>query len=374
MSEGLDPRLPVRILHVDLHRGWGGGQTQLLILARQLAVRGFDQRIAALEGSPLAERAAAAGFDVAPLHRRGETDPRAILALRDLSRRFRADVVHAHDPHGLALAAVAARLLRPRPAVVGHRRVDYPIRSHAFSRWKYASGADRLIAVSRHARDVLGTGGVPPERIAVIPDAADPDPPPFAQGPSLRARIGAPPEALLVTTIASTAERKDHPTILRASARLRPRVPSTRWVVMGGEGPALEALREAARAAGVGSRLHYLGFLPDARARLDESDVFALTSRSEALGSAILEAMAAGVAVVATRAGGIPEVVEHERTGLLTPVADPAAVAAAIDRLLDDRALATRLAIEARKRLPAYDAANAAERVAEVYRVARNAS
>jgi glycosyltransferase involved in cell wall biosynthesis len=360
---------PIRIQHVDLHRGWGGGQSQLLLLARELAALGHEQAIVALEGGALAGRAAAEGFHVLELRRRSEIDPRAVLALRALAARFRPHVLHAHDPHGHAIAALAGRLLRPRPAVVAHRRVDSPIRRHPPSRWKYRRGADRLIAVSRHVESVLLAGGAPPERVVVLHDAVG-RPSSVRTEPPLRARIGAPAGAPLVVTFASTAARKDHPTLIDAAARLRPRDPPTRWVVLGGAGASHEGLRTRVRARGLAERLHYVGFLADGRAYLPDADAFALTSKTEALGSSILEAMAAGVPVVATRAGGIPEIVVDGATGLLAPVGDPAAVARAIDRLLDDRGLARRLAEAARAGLAAFDPRRAARNVVATYDLA----
>jgi len=360
---------PLRILHLDLKRSWAGGQNQALLLARRLAERGHRQWITAPAESPLAERAAAAGLDVEPFDHRGEVNPLAIGSLWRLVRRLSPDVVHAHEAHGLTLAAVAARLPGPRPAVIGHRRVDFPIRGHAASRWKYARGADRLIAISEAVRDVLLEDGVPPERISLVPSGIDVEPasPPW---PPLRERIGAPEGTPVILTIAQLADYKDHPTLVEAAARLRPRAPAARWVVAGG-GPLLEPMRDEVVRHGLGDRVHYLGFVEGARGFLVEADVFALSSKTEGLGTSALDAMAAGVPVAATAAGGIPETVEDGVTGLLAPVGDPTALAATVDRLLDDPALARALAEAARERVRTdFDAAVTARRTERIYREA----
>lgn len=334
----------LRILHVDLHGRWSGGQRQLLLLAEGLARRGHRQRIATPPDGPLARAAAAAGIPVVPFAAAHDLDLPALFRLRRALARLAPDLVAAHDPHALALAALAARLLRSRPAVVAHRRVDFPLRGHALSRLKWARGPDRTVAVSRRVRDVLVAGGAPPGRIVVVPDAVDPAAPEPAD---LRALAGAPAGAPLVLTFAALVERKGHPEILDAAARLAPREPAARWVVCG-DGPLLGSVRAAVARRGLVSPLVYPGFVPGARALLAGADAFVLASREEALGSSLLEAMAAGVPVVATAAGGVPEVVEDGRTGLLVPPGDAAALAAAVDRLLDDRALAARLAAAAR--------------------------
>ena len=119
---------------------------------------------------------------------------------------------------------------------------------------------------------------------------------------------------------------------------------------------------------GLSDRLRYLGYVAGARGLLPEADVFCLSSKTEGLGTSVLDAMAAGVPVAATAGGGIPEMIEHEVTGLLAPVGDGAALAAAIDRLLDDRALARRLAETARESVRDFDVERTIDRTEALYR------
>jgi glycosyltransferase involved in cell wall biosynthesis len=358
---------PLSILHCDFRLSWAGGQNQLWLLAQGLRDRGHRQWIVTRPASELARRARAAGFDVVDHPYRGEVDPRAYLAIRRTIAAHRPHIVHAHDSHSLMPAAVGARLVRPRPAVVGHRRVDFPIRGHALSRWKYAKGADRLIAIRRRVRDVLLAAGVPSERIALIPSGIALAEPPAPEGATLRARLDAPDGAPVVLTIASLADYKDHPTLVAAAAALRPRDPMPCWAVCGAGG-LLDDIRADVARRGIADRLRYLGYVADARGLLPQADVFCLSSKTEGLGTSVLDAMAAGVPVAATAGGGIPEMIEHEVTGLLAPVGDAAALAGAIDRLLDDRPLAFRLAEAARERVRAFDVERTIDRTEALYR------
>jgi glycosyltransferase involved in cell wall biosynthesis len=358
---------PLSILHCDFRLSWAGGQNQLWLLAKGLRARGHRQWIVTRRGSALGDRARGAGFDVLEHPSRGEVDPRGYASLARRLRRYRPDVVHAHDSHSLMPAAVAARLARPRPAVVGHRRVDFHIRPHALSRWKYARGPDRVIAISARVRDVLLEDGIPASRIALIPSGIDLATPPPPVGPSLRERVGAPEGAPVVLTIASLADYKDHPTLIEAAARLAPREPMTRWAICGAGG-LLEPMRAEVERRGLADRVRYLGFVAGARGVLPQADVFCLSSKTEGLGTSVLDAMAAGVPVATTAGGGIPEMVEHEVTGLLAPVGDAAALAAAVDRLLDDPALATRLVAAARERVRAFDVERTIDRTEALYR------
>lgn len=357
----------MKIFHCDVRTIWAGGQNQLWRLAIGLRERGHRQWIVTRPGSPLARRAQAAGFEVLLHPFRGEADPRATLGMRRMISRSAPDLVHTHDTHSLTPAALAARLVRPRPLVVAHRRVDFHIRTNRFSRWKYARGADHVIAVSRRVKEVLVEDGIPGAHVTVIHSGILLETPPPPAGPDLRTRAGAPAGAALVLTIASTEAYKDHPTLIDAAGLLFDRLPDAWWVVLGTGGLFEETVARAER-RGFADRLRYLGFIEGARGYLPQADVFVLTSRTEGLGTSVLDAMAAGTPVVATTAGGIPEMVEDERTGLLVPPGDPAALAAAIERILGNPALARRLADTARTRVRDFDVERTIEKTENLYR------
>lgn len=355
------------IFHCDVRTIWAGGQSQLRQLALGLRERGHRQWIVTRPGSPLARRMAADGFDVLPHPYRGEVDPRAIRNLRRLIARHAPDIVHTHDSHSLTPAALAARLVRPRPRVVGHRRVDFHIRRSPLSRWKYARGPDRLIAVSGAVRNVLIEDGIPAARITVVHDGITLETPPVPTGGDLPERAGSGPGERLVLTIASTEDYKDHPTLIATASLLFERRPDVRWAVLG-TGGRFDEIVTAVERRGLADRLRYLGFVEDAVGLLPQADVFVLTSKTEGLGTSVLDAMAAGVPVVATAAGGIPEMIEDGRTGLLAPPGDARSLAEAIDRVLADPSLARRLAEAAAERVRDFDIARTVEGTERLYR------
>jgi glycosyltransferase involved in cell wall biosynthesis len=235
------------------------------------------------------------------------------------------------------------------------------------SRWKYSRGADHLISVSHRVEEVLIEDGVPPDRVTVVHSGIDLATPPPPPGPSLRERVGASPEAPLIVTISTVEDYKDHPTLIEAASRLADRQPAAQWVVCGA-GRLLEAMREEVMRRSLDDRVHYLGFVPGARGLLPEADVFVLSSKTEGLGTSVLDAMAAGVPIATTRGGGIPEMIEHEKDGLLASVGDARELSRAVDRLLDDPALARRLTDEARRRVSDFDIRRTVEATERIYR------
>jgi len=270
----------MRVLHLDAGRALRGGQHQALLLMAELRRRTVQTLLLAPRGSPLLEAALRAGLPAAPL---------SAGSLRRLARGF--DIVHCHDARSHTLAA----LLAPKPFVVS-RRVDFPVKTHWLSRWKYGRPA-LFLAVSEAVRRRLEEAGVPASKIAVVPDGV----PLPAQTSTLDGPIIA---------LASDDPRKGASLIRRAA------VPA-------------QFSDDLARD------------LPRARALLYISD-------SEGLGSAALLALAHGVPVIASRVGGLPEIVIDGVTGLLVDN-EPAAVAAAVARLAEDRELAARLGAAGRR-------------------------
>jgi len=319
----------MRVLHVDSARTWRGGQNQVLLTARGMAARGHEVTLACRAGGALEERARAAGLAVRPSPFGGDLAPAAIVSLTRTLRALRPEVLQLHDPHALGAAFLAARL-GPPARTVATRRVDFPLRGR-LSRWKYRA-CDRVIAASRAIATVLAGDGVPPERVRVVYEGVA-DRPPQPGGTEALLDLGIPRGALVVGTAAALTDHKDHATLLQAAARVLASVPEARFV-LAGEGELRPRLVAQARALGLAERVVFAGFRFDLDRLLPAFTVFCLSSHMEGLGTSVLDAMAFGLPVVATAAGGIPEAVEDGVTGRVVPVRDPVALADALVEVL----------------------------------------
>lgn len=317
----------MRVLQVDGETGWRGGQQQVLLLARGLSVhprfRGESVTVCR-PGSELARRLATAGLPYAELDMSSPWSPAAVWGLRRIARERGVDIIHAHASHAHTLAALAT--VGTRRHLVATRRVDFVPKGL----WKYRRCA-RVVAISQAIAGILRGAGVAGERLQIIPSGIDPARFATADRARARAALGLPADALAVLCVAALEDHKDHATLLEAWARLGddPRA----HLLLAGDG-ALRAAIEA-RAAGL-PRVRVLGFRDDIPDLLAAADAFALTSKMEGLGTAVMDAMCCGLPVVATRGGGIPELIEDGVDGLLAPVGDAAAVAAALRGLLAD--------------------------------------
>jgi L-malate glycosyltransferase len=357
-------RVTLRVLHVDTERGWRGGERQALWLAAELARCGHESIIAARAGEPLAVRASELGLPVIDCSPANELDAFAAFRLRRSIKQHQVGVIHAHTAHAVAVAALAS-VGTGVPLVVS-RRVDFPLRDNVGTRVKYAR-ASIFIAVSRAVAAVLERSGIDPRRVRVVPDGVDVHRVVAPASAETLSSLGVVPGRPLVVQVAQLVGHKDPLNFVRAIAYARQQVPRVQALLIG-DGPLREPVMAEIATLGLEHVVHAPGYRTDADALLAAASVACLSSREEGMGSVLLDALAFGIPIAATRAGGIPEIVEHERTGLLAPVADSNALGESIARLLVDRALASRIGAVAHTRAEEFSVERLGERTLEVYR------
>jgi len=329
------------ILHVTTERGWRGGERQLLLLARELGRRGLAQQIAAPRGSPLAFRASAAGLEVVLLQPSPAWHPGSLVALLRWLRRHPGALLHSHSSPALSLAALARRLA-PAAGVVHTRRVAYPVRRAA----KHRTAADRYVAVSQAVADGLLAAGLAAKRLRVIPSCADLETCDTAVASSEWARV---PPAPLVGCVAHLAPEKGLSVLLAAWSEVATAMPGARLLLVG-DGPERARLERTA-ASFVPDSVVFTGQRDDVAACLKALDLYVQPSLAEGLGTSVLDAMACGLPVVASRVGGLPEAVADGETGLLVPPGDPSALATAVLELLRDPERAAAMGAAGRRRV-----------------------
>ena len=319
-------------------------------LAAGLQKRGHEVHVLCRAGSPCMAKARGMGLNVHALRVRGDLDVMAGRRVAKLADRLGADILHAHTSRTHLTAAFAKRLSRRDPRCVVHRRVDFSIHKLplGLSGLKYRRGVDRYIAITSAVRDVMIADGIPADRISVIHSSTDLRRfEGITRKPGLRSELGIPAGARVVGNVAALVGHKDHRNLIEAAAIVLREFPQVLFVILG-EGPLRVALESQARSLGIQERVILPGFRGDIPECMAEFEVFCMSSWGEGMGSAALEAMAMCLPVVATRAGGLVEVVRDGANGLLAPARDSQALAAAICRMLADPPMARRLAQEGR--------------------------
>ncbi len=347
------------IVHVDGGRAWRGGQQQMLLLAAELRRRGCAQWIVARDPA-IAERLRAAGCEA---HSFRHPPPIPSGA-----------VVHAHDGRALSWVLWRGAWRRGRATLVASRRVAFPPRRLTI--WKYRR-ARRVLAVSGFIRRQLLAAGLEPERVETVPDGIDLETLPAAAPARarIRAALQLPESTPVAATLAAFTPEKNLPCLLEALAR----GPGDLHVLLAGEGPGLAELRRRARELRLESRLHVRADYPALAAMplaawVAAADFYVLPSRQEGLGSSLLVAMAYALPLMAARVGGIPELVEDGRNGVLLDPDDAPAWAAALTRLAAEPERARALGARGRRRVAEFTAARLAERTLAAYAAARAAA
>lgn len=345
--------LTVRILLVDLAQEWRGGQSQALLLAQGLRDSGHAVELVSLSDAPVATRAAEENIPVHAASRGGRRLGAAWL-IRCLLRERRCDIVHVNEAHALTAAWLAGAHRRARLVIA--RRVTFPVSRSALALARYRAGAC-IVAVSQAVREQLLLAGLDPARIAVVPDGVEIAPPISAEERvRARARWDIAPAQPVFALVASFTAEKGHALLLEAFAELHRGATQGRWsrcqLLLAGDGPLRVALEQQAAALGVGDAVIFAGFVAAVRQVYAACDVFVFPSVHEGGGTSLLDAMAHALPVIATATGGIAEIVEDQRNGLLVD-ATPQSIAAAAARLLAAPELAQRIGRAARETVAA---------------------
>ena len=322
-------------LHIDTARSWRGGQNQVLLTV--LGLRAAGHR-AALVAHPAGElrRRAREGLDLFAIAPRSEMDLSAAWKLSRVIKQLRPDVVHAHDPHAVAMAAMALSMSTEsfRPRLVAARRVDFHLKQNALSRWKYRQ-VERFICSSEAIRRMLVSDGTPERLTVTVHEGIDVEHVAAAPPANLHAEFWLPHHAPIVGNVAALVPHKGQKHLIEAAALVVPKVPDARFVIAG-EGELRGSLERQIKERRLEKHVFLAGFRPDVLSLHKAFDVFAMSSVTEGLGTSVLDAMACAKPVVATTAGGIPEVVVDGVTGRLVKPRDHEAMARALIGLLGD--------------------------------------
>jgi L-malate glycosyltransferase len=311
-------------LHIDTARGWRGGQSQVKYTVLGLRQRGDRAVLVAHPDGELFKRMSE-GLDLVPLAPRHEVDLGAAWRLSRVLKQYNPDVIQAHDPHGVAMAAT----------------VDFHIARNSFSRWKYGQ-VDRFVAITDAIIEMLVGDGIPREKITLVHEGVDVERIVGLPAADVHAECYLPVHAPVVGNVAALVPHKGQHFLIEAAAIVVRQVPDVRFVILG-DGELREELEREVKRKHLERHVFLAGFRGNALELIKSFDVFVMSSVTEGLCTSLVDAMAASKPTVATTAGGIPEVVVDGETGFLVPPRDPQAMADRLVLLLKDPAMRARM-------------------------------
>lgn len=329
----------MRIFYLITDLEIGGTERVLERLVSHLDRKAFDPVVVTLKGDgPIGHALAARGVRVVNLKLRHEADVTALPRLVALLRRERPAILHAFLFHANVIGRVAGRIARVPRILTSVRTLEGRFYHFPLERLTWLASRDEVVCASEAVRDfVARRAGI---RGAIVAYNGVPEPVTGKPGIETDFRMKG---QSIVATAARLADGKGVKTFLKAAALLAPAHPTAQFVVIGG-GELEGALQVLAKDLGVGDRVRFVGWRDDVSRDLKGCRVFIHASRlGEGMPNAVLEAMIAGVPVVATDVGGTREAVVEGETGFLVPVRRPDLVAERVGRLLNDDALAKRM-------------------------------
>jgi glycosyltransferase involved in cell wall biosynthesis len=357
----------LKIGHVDTGLELRGGQWQLLLLANGLRARGHAQLIVCPEGSELYRRATVDGFTIMGLPLNDFRHFKGIRQLRQRLRQHGLMLVHAHDGVAQTVSWLASlgtgvrRVASRRVTYLPNRRLDY--------RLKYRHTCHAVIGVSQHVGRIMEDAGIPSAMINVIPDGIEiPERTPDAvsrQATRAKWRLGN--DEFIIGHLGSISQEKGQDLALKALQLFADQLPNTK-LMLGGNVSAEYLATSPLAAAVAGGQVVLAGYQENLFEFFSGLDLYIMPSRSEGLGSSALMAMAYGLPVVATRVGGLPEVVAEGKTGWLVAPESPQALATAIAEAASNPARLEEMGRNARQHAKDFSADIMVERTEELYR------
>jgi glycosyltransferase involved in cell wall biosynthesis len=357
------------VLHVSTAKTWRGGEQQLAYLAGELKKTGIKQYVLCVTGSAVETFCIHSHVPYFSADKRSSVDIFFAQKIASICRKNKISIVHTHDSHAHTFAVLANDFFGNRSSIIVSRRVDFPVSSSFFSRYKYNHSAVKyILCVSDKIREITSAALKRPEVAVTVHSGIDISRFRDAKNTGkLHQEFGLSEKTRIVGNIAALAPHKDYFTFVDTVAIICRKDQDVCFFMIG-DGPLHNELKSYVKQSGFASRIIMTGFRTDIPSILPEFDVFLITSETEGLGTSILDAFACGVPVAATDAGGIPEIVIHDKTGLVAPVKDSVALARNVERLLADRSLAERLVSGAAEHLRVFSTGATASATMKYYR------
>jgi glycosyltransferase involved in cell wall biosynthesis len=350
MNQAVENKATVAQLVENLNIG--GLEQMVLALAKRLNAGRFHCVLFCLgDGGPLAEAACASGIDVEAFHKKPGLDYSLPFKLAKALRKKRVDILQCHNYGPLVYGCFAGRLAKITGTVYTSHGMKTSRKN--YQRFLYRLGAIKhIVTVSENARRILvQNSGISSKRVTTIPNGINwEDYAININTLTKKASIGIEGDPRLIGIVARLSPEKDHETLLEAFSIFGKEFSDVELVVVGG-GDLLANLKDSARRLEIESRVHFLEYRADVQELMAIFECFVLCSRSEGLSMTLLEAMAAGLPVVATDVGGNREVVQHEETGLLVPAGEPQQLAEGLKRIFADNEKARQMGEKGRIRV-----------------------
>jgi glycosyltransferase involved in cell wall biosynthesis len=358
----------IKLLHISSALSWRGGEQQIAYLVEALNKLNIEQHLFCVEQTPMEAWCKTNKISHFAYKKRSSFSTKTAEKVAAFCYIKKINIVHAHDSHAHTYAFMSVVLNWNKANIVVSRRVDFPIRSNLLSKWKYNHNSiKKIICVSEGVKSVLFPVIKDKEILNVIYDGIDIERFVFDRSNILHREFNLPKEKIIIANIAAIANHKDYFTFVNTARCLINRGLDAIFFIIGGDGGEEAMIKKYVHQQNLSAHILFTGFRTDIPRILPEVDVLLFTSKEEGLGTTILDAFACRVTVVATAAGGIPEIVLHEQTGLLANIGDANTLADYVEKILKNNDLRLQLIRNATQKVMDFSKENMAKKTLEVY-------
>ena len=358
----------MKVLHVSSALSWRGGEQQVAYLMEEIENAGHVQYLFCPKDSSLSEHARKKALTFKTFTKRGSIDLISASKLSKYARVKQVDLIHLHDSHAHNIAVLATSFFRLRKPLVLSRRVDFPLKSNYFAQWKYNHPAiKKILCVSANISKIIAPQIKDPSKIEVVHSGIKSTRFKYFDRAILKNQFGLKKGELIIANIAAVADHKDYFTFVNTAELLLKESIEAKFFIIGSDGGQLEEIKKYIADKGLSKKIFMTGYRNDIPQILPELDIFLFTSKLEGLGTSILDAFACKIPVVATRAGGIPEIVKHEETGLSAAIKDHHTLAAHVKRIINEPTLRTKLTSNAFHLLEEFSTKKTSEKTIAIY-------
>jgi L-malate glycosyltransferase len=357
----------MKVIHISTAKSWRGGEQQLAYLYEELQQQNIEQLIICPAESALSKTCEAKNYRHENLTKQWSFDFFYAAKLVAIATKFQATIIHTHDAHAHTLALMAKTFFGLKAKLIVSRRVDFPVANNMLSSWKYNSRhVNKIICVSEAIKNIM-LKSVPENKLAVAHSGIDCE---KFKAPSnvLRNEFNIAAHTLIIANVAALAPHKDYFTFLNTVKILKETHALNAKYLIVGHGELKRTIENKIAELQLQNDIILTGFRKDITRFFAEIDILLFTSETEGLGTTVLDAFCCGVPVVATRAGGVTELVTHQKTGMLANIKDAQTLATNVMQLVNNPTLKQQIITEAKLKATQFSKAAMAKKTLEIYR------
>lgn len=354
----------MNIVHLSAEKTWRGGEQQIAYLIDELNKLNQKQLVICRKNSAFEIYCKEQNIPYKSIKFKNQFDIKSSIQVKNICKSFHADVMHLHSSHAHAIAVWSYYLGNPTPMVLS-RKVDFPVSKNILSNIKYnCKGIKKIICVSNAIKEIMQQSIDKKSKLEVVYDGIDLEKFKNPDKNYLRKEFNLPADKIIIANTSALADHKDYPTFIKAIKYLKGKINAQYFII--GDGPLKNAIQNLVIEEGLEKDIIFTGFRNDIKEILPSIQYFVLSSKTEGLGSSILDAYAAKVPVICTDAGGIKEIA-YSNTAMINKVGDYQQIGESILHLINNKEHEQALVKNAYEHVQAYDKKIMASKTLAVY-------